>query len=102
LFNTDKSKLFFFVGEDFKRLRQGAANTWTVPTLAQRNGNFSSLPQSQWPKDPTTGTVFAGGMVPQSQWSPNSARLLDNYPLPNFTGSGGNYIYNTVQPAELE
>ena len=36
--------------------------------------------------------------MPQSQWSPNSARLLDNYPLPNFTGSGGNYVFNTVQP----
>jgi len=98
LFNKDKSKLFFFIAEDFKRLRQGVANTWTVPTLAQRNGNFSSLPASQWPKDPATGTVFPGGIVPQSQWSPNSVKLLDNYPLPNFTGSGGNYAFNTVQP----
>ena len=98
LFNKDKSKLFFFIGGDFKKLRQGAANTWTVPALAQRNGDFSSLPTSQWPKDPATGAVFPGGKVPQSQWSPNSARLLDNYPLPNFTGSGGNYVFNTVQP----
>jgi hypothetical protein len=32
-FNKDKSKLFFFVDQDFKQLRQGATNTWTVPTL---------------------------------------------------------------------
>ncbi len=97
-FNKDKSKLFFFIAEDFKRLRQGATNTWTVPTLAQRSGNFSSLPVSQWPKDPVTGVAFPNGMIPQSRWSPNSARLLDNYPLPNFTGSGGNYVFNDVAP----
>ncbi|HSU31515.1 MAG TPA: carboxypeptidase regulatory-like domain-containing protein [Bryobacteraceae bacterium] len=98
LFNTDKSKLFFFVGEDFKRLRQGATNTWTVPTLAQRNGDFSALPTSQWPKDPVTGQVFPNGIVPRARWSPNSARLVGNYPLPNFTGSGGNFVFNTVSP----
>ena len=98
LFNTEKDKLFFFVGEDFKRLRQGATNTWTVPTVAQRNGDFSALPASQWPKDPITGQRFANGIVPQNRWSPNSSRLLDNYPLPNFTGSGGNFVFNTVSP----
>ncbi len=98
VFNKDRSKLFFFIGEDFKRLRQGAGNTWTVPTLAQRNGNFSSLPVSQWPKNPATGAAFTGGTIPQSSWSPNSAKLLDLYPLPNFSGSGGNFVFNTVQP----
>ncbi|MBV8907117.1 MAG: carboxypeptidase regulatory-like domain-containing protein, partial [Acidobacteriia bacterium] len=98
LFNTDRSKLFFFVGEDFKRLRQGATNTWTVPALAQRNGDFSSLPASQWPKDPVTGQAFLGGIVPRNRWSPDSARLLSNYPLPNFTGTGGNFVFNTVAP----
>lgn len=98
VFNKDRSKLFFFIGEDFKRLRQGAGNTWTVPTAAQRNGDFSALPVSQWPKNPTTGAVYPNGIVPQSAWSPNSAKLLDLYPVPNFTGSGGNLVFNTVQP----
>ncbi|MBV9938901.1 MAG: carboxypeptidase regulatory-like domain-containing protein [Acidobacteriaceae bacterium] len=100
LFNKDKSKLFFFVGQDFKRLRQGATNTWTVPTSAQRNGNFSALPVAQWPKDPLTGQVFQNGIVPSNRWSPNSVRLLNNYPLPNFSGSGGNFVFNTVAPLD--
>ena len=98
VFNKDRSKLFFFVGEDFKRLRQGATNTWTVPTLAQRGGDFSALPVGQQPKDPVTGQTFAAGRIPTARWSPNSARLLANYPLPNFTGSGGNFVFNTVAP----
>lgn len=100
VFNTDKDKLFFFIGGDFKRLRQGATNTWTVPTLAQRGGDFSALAPSKWPIDPTTGTAFPNGIIPVSRFSSNSVRLLDNYPAPNFAGAGGNYVFNTVAPLD--
>jgi hypothetical protein len=96
LFNTSKEKLFFFAGVDFKRLRQGAVNTWTVPVQSQLNGDFSALASSRWPKDPQTGAVFPGGVIPKSRFSPNAYRLLQNYPAPNFTGSGGNFVFPTV------
>lgn len=39
-----KDKLFFFVGEEWKRLRQQAvAQNFTVPTTAMLNGDFSAL-----------------------------------------------------------
>src|SRR5438309_1088874 len=39
-----KDKLFFFVGEEWKRLRQQAtATTYTVPTTAMLNGDFSVI-----------------------------------------------------------
>jgi hypothetical protein len=98
LLKKNSNKLFFFVGEDFKRLRQGATNTWTVPTLAQRGGNFSALPQSQWPVDPVSRVPFTGGVVPASRWDPNSAKLLNLYPRPNTVGSTGNFVFNTVAP----
>ena len=98
LFNTDKNKFFFFIGQDFKRLRQGAANTWTVPTLAQRSGDFSSLAPSRWPIDPDTGAAFSGGIIPANRFSRNSSRLINNYPAPNFNGSGGNFVFPTVAP----
>ncbi|MBI3696743.1 MAG: carboxypeptidase regulatory-like domain-containing protein, partial [Acidobacteria bacterium] len=97
-FNTDKNKLFFFVGQEFKRLRQGAINTWTVPAPAQRAGDFSSLPAAQGPRDPLTGSAFPGGIIPQSRFSKSSARLIANYPAPNFTGSGGNFVFPTTSP----
>jgi hypothetical protein len=97
-FNKNREKLFFFVGEDFKRLLQGATNTWTVPTLQNLSGNFSNLAASKWPIDPTTGAAFAGGIIPSSRFSPSSLRLLQNYPAPNFNGSGGNYVFNDVAP----
>lgn len=97
-FNAGKNKLFLFGGMEFKRYAQGAINTWTVPTVALRGGDFSSLAASQWPKDPLTGQVFANGIVPASSISKNMARLIQNYPLPNFTGSGGNYVFPTTAP----
>ncbi|MDP2996977.1 MAG: carboxypeptidase regulatory-like domain-containing protein [Bryobacterales bacterium] len=97
-FNTDKNKLFLFGGMEFKRLRQGSINTWTVPVMAIRNGDLSSLPSAQWPRDPLTGQVFSGGVIPQSRISKNTKRLIDNYPAPNFTGSGGNLVFPTTAP----
>ena len=96
--NPGREKLFFFFSTDFKRLRQGAINTWTIPALDQRNGDFSALAASKWPKDPTTGVVFPNGIIPKNRFSPNSYRLLQNYPAPNFTGSGGNFVFPTVAP----
>jgi hypothetical protein len=41
-----RDKLFFFVGEEWKRLRQQAvATNFTVPTTAMLNGDFSALLQ---------------------------------------------------------
>lgn len=97
-FNTGKNKLFLFGGMEFKRYKQGAINTWAVPTLALRGGDFSSLAAAQWPKDPLNGQVFPDGVVPTSRISKNMARLIQNYPLPNFTGSGGNYVFPTTAP----
>jgi len=98
--NKDHDKLFFFFGVDYKRLLQGAINTWTVPTTAQINGDFSALASSKWPKDPLTGVVFPNGIIPTSRWSPNSHRLLQNYPAPNFNGAGGNFVFPTVAPLD--
>lgn len=97
-FNRDRDKLFFFVGGDFKRLRQGSTNTWAVPTPANLSGNFSGL--SKLPNDPTTGAPFPGGIIPQNRFSQNSVRLLRNYPAPNFSGAGGNYVFNIVSPLD--
>jgi hypothetical protein len=54
-------KLFFFVGEEFKRLRQQqAASTFTVPTTAELNGNFAGLPQLNFPG---TSTPIPGNNI---------------------------------------
>jgi len=97
--NKDRSKLFFFTGMEFKRLRRGNVQLWNVPLPAQRDGNFSALPASQQPRDPLNNNQpFPGGVVPSSRFSPNAKRLVDLYPRPNFAGAGGNFNFFTPDP----
>jgi hypothetical protein len=90
-FNADRNKLFFFFGQDWKTNHQGATNVGTVPTLAERNGDFSNSSLAA-PKDPLTGQPFPNKTVPANRFSSNGFALLSAYPLPNFAGPGGNYL----------
>src|SRR6185436_18541281 len=90
-FNRNKDKLFFFFSEEWKYTRQGQTMVNTVPTAAERAGDFngSTLPA---PIDPNTGAAFPNRIVPASRWAKNGPSLLKPYPLPNFFGPGGNYV----------
>ena len=117
-----KNKTFFFVDYEGFRLRQGASYTETVPTLAERGGDLSSLAAAQGrnvydplttcgtgaPGTPVcaagvaTGTrqPFAGNQIPTNRINATSLKLLNLYPLPNATGSAngvGNWISNSSQ-----
>jgi len=101
-FNASRDKLFFFAGGDFKRLRRGTPTVWNVPLPVERAGNFSSRAAAQQPRDPSTGQIFPGGIIPASRISRNGKRLVDNYPVPNFTGPGGNYAFETTFPMNVD
>jgi hypothetical protein len=53
-----KDKLFFFVGEEYKRIRQSVTKSATIPTVAERNGIFPTftVPASKITAD---GKAFA-------------------------------------------
>jgi trimeric autotransporter adhesin len=57
----------------------------TVPTLAQRAGDFSATPLTL--VDPATGQPFPGNVIPAGQLSPQSQALLKFIPLPNVDGA---------------
>jgi hypothetical protein len=88
-----KDKLFFFAAQDFKRRRVSDVVTFSVPTLAQRAGDFSALPPAQWPRDPLTGQPFADGRIPADRLNATGVKLVNLYPRPNGTFSGGNYAF---------
>ncbi len=98
--NRNHDKLFFFVGQDVKRLRTGVATTWTVPSQQNLHGDFSNLAPANWPKDPDTKVVYPDGILPASVQNPNSVKLLHLYPAPNFGGAGGNFVFNETQPLD--
>jgi hypothetical protein len=93
-FNNDKSKVFWYWGQEWVRYRfTDLTNTsFTVPTQLMRQGDFSELldPSNVFYgkvvtiKDPVTGTAFPGNIIPKNQLSPNGLGILKAWPAPNL------------------
>ncbi|MHB8734683.1 MAG: outer membrane beta-barrel protein, partial [Terriglobales bacterium] len=76
----------------------------TVPTAAERAGDFSSTLVPNGPGagnpvqiyDPTTHQPFTGNVIPQSRLDPAALALLRFLPLPNQPGTVRNFHYSTT------
>jgi hypothetical protein len=55
VYNEKKDKTFFFFSEEYRHEQEPVAFNQAVPSLAQRNGNFSDVCPLSGPFDPTTG-----------------------------------------------
>jgi Carboxypeptidase regulatory-like domain len=117
-FNKDKKKLFFFLlGEYRPSIDNQATRYYTVPTQAQRNGDFNrSVGDARgtiYPAsriiDPLTNQPFPNGIIPVNRIDPNMQKILDLFPLPNapdvinggaLDPSGNWYNYSITQPQE--
>ena len=66
----------------------------TVPTVAMRNGDFSSSGIQL--VDPKTGQPFAGNQIPASRVDPSASVLLPYIPKPNLPGTAQNYHVSTT------
>lgn len=120
-----RNKTFFFFNWEQYRQNVGQTNTGTVPTAAERNGDFSGVlntgnvlgtnPCDGSPIyagqifDPGTARIGAGGIpcrtafpgnrIPASLISPISKNFLSYLPLPNTTGANGvNYAVSSNKP----
>jgi Carboxypeptidase regulatory-like domain/TonB-dependent Receptor Plug Domain len=84
-FNRDKSKFFWYWGQEWVRYRFTDSANWTVPTLRMRQGDFSELLTNTPPnilgkvvqlKDPGTGAPIAGNIIPASMLGRNVSASL--------------------------
>ena len=108
-----RNRTFWFGSYEGFRLRTGEPFTATVPTDAQRAGNFSAIETVI--VDPCAGTVdargacpgssaaptaFSGNLIPPERLNPTSTALLNLWPEPNspgvVTSSGTINNFNTV------
>ncbi len=95
-----KNKLFGFF--DYSGLRSSTSSTSlaVVPTLAERQGNFSATGQTIYNPNTfnsATGTVqpFQGNMIPANLFSSFGQQWLKLYPLPNLVPSASsNFNYS--------
>jgi len=71
----------------------------TVPTVAERGGNFSGLTDKNGNPiviyDPQTGQPFANNMIDPGRFSSAGSALLAYIPMPNLPGAAQNFHYIT-------
>jgi hypothetical protein len=73
-----KNKLFFFAGEEWRRIRQRTAGTRvTLPTLDELNGNFSALSTPIYM--PGTKTQFPGNIIPSQMITADGKAIANVY-----------------------
>ena len=95
------SKTFYFVNYNGKRGDRPFDQFSTVPTLPERQGNFSQTAYTSGPAagtpvaifNPLTGTQFANNTIPQI--NPIAAGLLQYIPTPNLPGDFQNFHFLT-------
>ncbi|HEU4390102.1 MAG TPA: hypothetical protein VFV34_20030, partial [Blastocatellia bacterium] len=95
-FNKNRDKLFFFWSQEYLPrnypTRQGNI---TYPTQLERNGDFSKSFDTGGRliviRDPVTGQPFPGNVIPANRIDPNGQKLLNIFPMPNFTDPTNNF-----------
>jgi hypothetical protein len=99
-----KNKIFFFADYEGTQQASLATTTTTVPTAAEKLGDFSGDPgltiynpdPSTWAAGPNPciapATIcpqpFAGNKIPAAMINPIAAKYLQYWPAPNFPSSG--------------
>lgn len=96
-----KNRLFFFGGWEGNRERLGFTGLYTLPTEAQRRGDFTGLSPLF---DAETGAANGGGrapipgnVIPASRISRVARQVQDLLPFPNRTGNASNYLTGASQ-----
>ncbi len=100
------NKIFFFGDyEGFRKLQGTNTDVNTVPTLAERQGNFSAVRPIYDPASllPSSGTAsgyiraqFPGNIIPPSRFDSVTSRLIQGYPVPTVPGLANNQFTNPV------
>jgi hypothetical protein len=95
-------RLFFFANWEGLRDRQSFTQLYTIPTAAQREGDFSAFATPIY--DPSTGDVdgfnrtpFADARIPLNRQSSITRQMQGFAPLPNLPGTNANYSKTGTQ-----
>ena len=125
-----KDKLFFFWSQEWNRERRGQVRQAWIPTAAELGGDFTDLAAARMaagadpakdpfltknsagnditcggpamPRDPSTGNVFAGYVIPGAQLSPAGSAYLSQLPAPNISNlcAGNDWVSQVGIPLD--
>src|ERR1700692_3214291 len=100
-------KIFFFADyEGFRKLQGTTTSVNTVPTVAERGGDFSGIPQTIYdpaslvaapgPGSGYSRQPFSGNIIPANRFDPVTSRVIQAYPLPSVATLANNQFTNPV------
>jgi hypothetical protein len=97
------NKLFFFYAHEYRpRTTGGAVRRFRVPTLLERQGDFSQSTDNNGAlvavRDHTTGQPFSGNRIPHDRLYTIGLNILKLWPEPNAQGL--NYNYENTAPED--
>jgi len=87
-----QNRTFFFSSFEGQRVRKSLTQTFSVPTSAMRQGNFSGLPVIFDPANVSGGQrqPVLNNQIPSGRLEPVAVALLAQIPLPNLPGTAQN------------
>ena len=91
-----RNRLFFMANSEWKPQRQSSLATYSVPTEAMFNGDFSAWPTTIY--DPNTKLPFDGNIIPPNRIDPISKNFLKYYVHSNLPGFSNNYTQMNSSP----
>lgn len=89
-----RNKFFYFGDYQGTRVRQAQRYLVTVPSDAQRAGDFTGLNTIFDPLSGTPRTAFPGNRIPANRIDGPSQIFADLYPSPNLPGAANNFANN--------
>jgi outer membrane receptor protein involved in Fe transport len=94
---SGRNKMFFFADYEGTKIRQTQTSVDTIPTLAMRTGDFTEVNAQRNVAiiDPTTGSAFAGNIIPATRLDPLARTLAGLYPTPMTSSVASNYTYQS-------
>ncbi|HEX7359791.1 MAG TPA: TonB-dependent receptor [Bryobacteraceae bacterium] len=99
-----KNHAWIFGAYEGTGVAQANTDTSTVPTAAERNGDFGATPiydpfstQCNASGKSCTRTQFANNTIPTDLLNPIGQSILNRYPLPNQSGTANNFVNNAPQ-----
>lgn len=95
-----RNRTFFHVSVEWYKQNLQATSPGTVPTIAEKQGDFSNFVDASGNQipifDPLTGEQFPGNVIPKSRFSAVSKTLLPLIPDPSRQGQFSNQLNNAA------
>jgi hypothetical protein len=96
---SGKDRTFFMFSWESYRQDSPSPVLSVVPSLAQRNGDFSGLPAIKNPLSTPANAPFPNNLIPTSLQNPVALKAQAFLPLPNYSNGSNNFFADAANPS---